>query len=209
MTQPSPAVAGRPRDTTIDACVLDAALSELGTKGYAAFSLAAVAEAAGTTRPAVYRRWKDKSALVVDAVARLAEAEAPPVTGRPQDDLVAELENFAHCIRAAGALPLAGLMLSDAVEPAVRAAYLERIVGPRRARLRGILLSAVEAGELAADADLEIAGSFFTGSWYALNVAGRPAPRDWAPRVAALVWAACGGVPGGTRADATPRRPER
>ena len=28
---------------------------------------------AGTTRPAIYRRWKDKPALVVDAIARLAE----------------------------------------------------------------------------------------------------------------------------------------
>ena len=185
---------GRPRDAAIDAGVLDAALAELAAKGYAGFSLAAVAEAAGTTRPAVYRRWKDKAALVVDAVARLAADDAPPVTGRPFDDLVAELEHFRRCITEAASLPVAGLMLSDDVDPAVRAVYTERIVTPRRARLRAVLAAGVAAGELAADADLEMAGSLLTGSWYAFAVAGRPAPSDWAPRVARLVWRACGGT---------------
>lgn len=185
------AATGRPRDAAIDADVLDAALAELGAKGLAAFSLAAVAEAAGTTRPAIYRRWKGKTDLVIDAVAKLAATDPPAPTGEPRADLVLELADFAHCIQAAGALPLAGLMLSDEVDPEVRAAYLERIVAPRRARLRAILAAGVAAGELDADADLEVAGSFLTGSWYAFHVAARPVPRDWPQRVADLVWAAC------------------
>lgn len=188
---PSAPPAGRPRDQHIDACVLDAALSELGDKGYRGFSLAAVAEAAGTTRPAIYRRWKDKSALIVDAVARLADTAPPVPSGDPHADLVAELADFAHCIQAAGATPLAGLMLAEAVDPAVREAYLEQIVGPRRARLRAILKAGVELGELDAAADLEVAGSFLTGSWYSLAVAGIPLPAQWPQRVADLVWVAC------------------
>ncbi len=186
-------VRGRPRDGAIDAGVLDAALRELATKGYAAFSLTAVADAAGTTRPALYRRWKDKAALVVDAVARLAEADPPVVTGEAFIDLVAELDNFAHCITAAGAQPLAGLMLSDALDEPVRAAYLERLVAPRRERLRAIFEAGVASGALRADADLEVVGSLLTGSWYAFHIAGRPVPRDWSRRVATLAWAACGG----------------
>jgi AcrR family transcriptional regulator len=166
-------------------------LAELASKGYAAFSLAAVAEAAGTTRPALYRRWKDKTALVVDAVALLAEADPPVVTGEPLTDLVAELENFAHCITAAGAGPLAGMMLSDEVDDEVRAAYLQRLVAPRRARLTSILAAAVENGDLDAAADLDVAGSLLTGSWYAYRIAGRDLPDDWAARVVQLVWDAC------------------
>lgn len=175
--------------------MLDAALAELAAKGYAGFSLAAVAQAAGTTRPAIYRRWKDKASIVVDAVARLAADDAPALTGQAFVDLVAELTHFRHCITEAGSLPLAGLMLGDEVDPVVRVAYLERIVAPRRARLRAILTAGVKSGELDAGADLDIAGSFLTGSWYSLSVAGRPAPKDWARRVATLVWRACGGVP--------------
>lgn len=182
---------GRPRDAAIASCVLDATLSELACKGYSAFSLTAVAEAAGTTRPALYRRWKSKAALVVDAVARLAEAEDPAVTGDPYTDLVAELESFAHCINEPGALPLAGLMLGDEMDEAVRSAYLERIVAPRRTRIRAIVKAGIAAGELREDADLDIAGSFMTGSWYSFRIAGRKTPPDWAKRVASMIWQAC------------------
>lgn len=182
---------GRPRDSTIDDDVLDAALVELAKKGYGAFSLTAVAQAAGTTRPAIYRRWKDKPSLIVDAVARLAQVDPPAVTEDPYSDLVAELEHFAHCISAAGVLPLAGLMLSDGLDPHVRASYLELIVGPRRERLRRIFAAGRAAGDLTADADVEIAASFLTGSWYSFHVAGRAIPADWARRVADLVWRSC------------------
>lgn len=184
---------GRPRDAQIDAAVLDAALVELGERGYTGFSLTAVASAAGTTRPAIYRRWEDKDALIVAAMAHLAEAALPPVVGDPFVDLVAELENFRHCITEAGSLPLAGLMLTDGIAPDVRAAYLERIVAPRRGRIRALLEAAVADGLLDGDADLDVAGSFLTGSWYAFGVAGRRPPTDWARRVATLVWRSCGG----------------
>lgn len=198
MVEPT-AVRGRPRNRAIIGAVLDAALVELGAKGYSGFSLSAVAAAAGTTRPAIYRRWPDKDALIVDAVAHLADAESPECSGDPFDDLVAELENFRHCITVAGALPLAGLMLTDGLEPAVRRTYLDRIVAPRRGRIRAILERAVADGRLDADADLDIASTFLTGSWYAHGVAGRRPPKDWASRTAALVWRACGGEPGDRR----------
>ena len=192
MTQP----AGRPRDEAIDEAVLSVALRHLGRDGLTGLSLAAVASEAGTTRPAIDRRWPDKTALAVAAVARLAATAGPRPTGRPFDDLVAELEDFRHCITAAGALPLVGLMLTDGVEPAVRQTYLEQIVAPRRGRIRAALTAAVDQGLLDADADLEVAGSFLTGSWYATALTGRRPPRDWARRVATLVWRSCGGATG-------------
>ena len=190
---------GRPRDQAIDGSVLDAALAELATKGYAGFSLTSVAEAAGTTRPAVYRRWPDKVALVVDAIASLAQEDPPRPTGRAFEDLVAELQHFRRCITEVSALPVAGIMLGDDVDPAVRRTYVDQVVVPRRTRLRAVLTAAVRAGELSPDADLEIAGSLMTGSWYALAVAGATVPDDWAVRVARLVWTACGGRPDDAR----------
>lgn len=193
MTGHDAATVGRPRDAAIDDAVLAETLRQLATDGFAALSLASVAAAAGTSRPAIYRRWPDKESLVVDAVARLAQVDPPEVTGEPFTDLVTELEHFRHCITMAGSLPVAGLMLGDGVHPRVRDRYREAIVAPRRTRIRACLNAAVERGLLDTDADLTIASSLLTGSWYALALAGTKPPADWARRVATLVWRSCGG----------------
>lgn len=175
--------------------MLDATLRRLARDGFAGLSLASVAAEAGTSRPAIYRRWPNKESLVIDAIARLARV-APPEAGRsPFEDLVAELEHFRHCITEAAALPLAGLMLGDDVNEALRAKYRELIVAPRRTRIRACLRRGIEDGSLDPDADIDIAGTFLTGSWYALAITGATPPDDWARRTATLVWRACGGQP--------------
>ncbi len=186
---------GRPRDTSIDAAVLETTLRHLARDGFTGLSLSAVAAEAGTTRPALYRRWEDRTALAVAAVAHLARVDPPDVTGEPFDDLVSELEHFRHCISDAAALPLAGLMLGDGVSDEVRRRYAAEIVEPRRARIRSCLTAAIDRGDLPEDADLLIAASFLTGSWYSLALVGAEVPDDWARRTATLVWRACGGEP--------------
>lgn len=184
---------GRPRDSSIDDAVLDETLRQLASDGFAALSLASIAAGAGTSRPAIYRRWPDKESLVVDAVARLAQVEPPAPTGEPFEDLVTEMEHFRHCITMAASLPVAGLMLGDGIDDRVRDRYREAIVAPRRARIRACLDAAIERGLIDPEADLLIASSFLTGSWYALALVGTDPPPDWARRTAALVWRACGG----------------
>lgn len=187
--------AGRPRDASIDDAVLDATLHRLARDGFAGLSLASVAADAGTSRPAIYRRWPDKESLVIDAIARLAQVAPPEAGASPFEDLVTELEHFRHCITEAAALPLAGLMLGDDVNEALRAKYHDLIVVPRRSRIRACLQRAIDDGSLDADADVVIAGTFLTGSWYSLALAGATPPPDWARRTATLVWRACGGRP--------------
>ena len=167
----------------------------MATAGLAGLSIAAVADEAGTTRPTIYRRWPTKLELAVAAVADLAEVAPPEPTADPFADLVAELEHFRHCITDAAALALAGVMLQDGVDATFRATYRAHLVQPRRARLLACLQRGIETGGLDADADLAVAGSLMTGSWYAFAIGGAPVPDDWAPRVAALVWRACGGTP--------------
>lgn len=165
----------------------------MATKGLTALSIAAVADEAGTTRPSVYRRWPTKLDLALAAVADLADVDPPEAGDDPFVDLVAELDHFRHCITDAAALALAGVMLQDDVDQAFRDAYRELLVVPRRARLRACLTRGVESGALDPDADIAVAGSMMTGSWYAFAIAGAPPPKDWARRVATLVWQACGG----------------
>lgn len=207
MTAPStPTTGGRPRDEAIDDAVLNAALNALARDGLAGLSVARVAAEAGTTRPAIYRRWPTKIDLAVAAVARLADVNAPAITGDVFADLVAELEHFRQCITEAGSLSLAGAMLSGAVPDEIRQTYLRRIVAPRRSRIRALLSSAVDQGLLPKDADLAQASASLTGSWYAYHLAGQSPPRDWPFRAARLAWRGCGGVVPQRRKLKPPRR---
>ena len=78
---------GRPRDARIDRAVLDAAAALLHEVGYADLTVAAIADRAGTSRPAVYRRWPSKAHLVHEAAFRDADTTETLRTGVLEDDL--------------------------------------------------------------------------------------------------------------------------
>ncbi|MFI6980307.1 TetR/AcrR family transcriptional regulator [Embleya sp. NPDC050154] len=201
---------GRARDSAIDARILAVAGRHLARDGYAGMSLAAVAQEAGTTRQALYRRWPGKAELAAAVVAALAEEDRTDVAAdNPFTTLVAELTDFQRGVSKSGRLSLVGTMLQDTTDPDLRARYRARVIAPRRARLLSALESARRQGHLAADADLEIALTMCTGAWYARELAGAPIPPNWPYRTASLLWRALGGtIPAGT-APPPPPNPQR
>lgn len=192
-TIPAASATGRPRDAAIDAAVLSSTLTHLARDGITGMSIAAIAHDAGTTRPAIYRRWPTKVDLVVAAIAHLASVAPPVPQADPYPDLVAEMDHFRHCISAPGALSLAGLMLGTGVENPVRERYLREVVAPRRTRIRASLEAAAQRHLIDPDADLSLAASMLTGSWYAAAVAHVIPTADWPDRIVAQVWRSCGG----------------
>jgi AcrR family transcriptional regulator len=184
---------GRPRDPSIDERVLEIARRQLAEHGYEGLSLTAVADEAGTTRPALYRRWPGKAELATAAIAALSTADARVPTDDPYADLVAELAAFRRGVTRPDGLSLVGTMLQRSTDPELLRLYRERLVLPRRARLRVILERAVAAG-LLPGGDLELAVASLTGSFYALALAG-PVPPRWPARAAAHAWRALGGAP--------------
>jgi AcrR family transcriptional regulator len=190
----SAGAAGRPRDEAIDHAVLTAARRHLALHGYEAMSVVAVAAEAGTTRQALYRRWPTKADLATAAIASLADTTRPAATHDPFDDLIAELDAFQRGVTRPDGVSMVGTMLLGTTDTELRRLYRRRIVRPRRARLRAILERAVEAGLLDPTADLDIAVTMMTGSWYARALATDEVPAQWAERVATLIWRALGGV---------------
>jgi AcrR family transcriptional regulator len=186
---------GRARDAAIDANVLAVARHHLSAYGYEAMSLAAVAEEAGTTRQALYRRWPGKAELAAAVVADMTDSERRAPSAEPFADLVAELSDFRRGVSRPGRLSLVGTMLQDTTDADVRRRYRARVVAPRRRRLRAIFERAREFGLIDADADIEVAVAMCTGSWYSRALAGSTPPPRWPERAATLVWRAVGGQP--------------
>lgn len=172
--------------------MLEVALRHLAQHGYEDLSLAAVAAEAGTTRSALYRRWPGKAELATAAIAALSEADTRGITDDPYADLVAELAAFRRGVTRPDGLSLVGTMLQRGTDPELQRLYRERIVIPRRARLRAIFERALTNG-LLAGGDLELAVASLTGSFYALALAGA-IPPNWPARAAAHAWRSLGGA---------------
>ncbi|MBJ7383236.1 MAG: helix-turn-helix transcriptional regulator, partial [Mycolicibacterium sp.] len=87
--------AGRPRDPRIDAAILEATADLLVEIGYANLTMAAVAEKAGTTKTALYRRWSSKAELVHEA----AFPAAPTALSAPEGDIAGDVRAMIAATR--------------------------------------------------------------------------------------------------------------
>jgi AcrR family transcriptional regulator len=118
---------GRPRDPRIDNAVLRATVELLGTSGYADLSVDAIAKRAGTSKPAIYRRWPSKAHLVHEAVFPISEATELPDTGSLAGD-VREMvrRSTAVLTTAAARAAMPGLLAEMATDPTLHAKLLSR-----------------------------------------------------------------------------------
>ncbi len=182
---------GRPRDTALDQAILAAAERQLHERGYAGMSLEAVAAAAGTTTPSLRRRFRGKTELASAVIDTLRIEPLPEPTGDPRADALAVLENVqASLVRPEGMATLGSILAEENRHPVLMQRLRQRLVEPRRERLRRALLAGVEQGQLPAQLDVEMAVSLLVGSCYARYLAAGAIPADWASRGLSAIWPA-------------------
>lgn len=147
---------GRPRDPQIDAAVLDATLAALDDAGYGGLTLEAVARRAGTTKPAIYRRWPGREHLVLAALAlRLGAARAPD-TGCTLCDLDECLKVFVAAFRRMPPGVIDPLFADCATDPGLRARFMATLFDPPRVAVKETLDRARARGDLREDADGDV-----------------------------------------------------
>ena len=168
--------------------------------GYEATSLSDLTAAMGVTAPSIYTAFGDKKRLFLEAVDRYLSG---PVTSDSIVDAAATAEDAAWGLLRAAALGFTGsdtppgcLLASSAISCSAAAADVQGgLAAIRRrieARLHGKIVQAMEAGELAADADADaLAGHVMAVIQGMSTLARDGAPRDKLMRVAAtamLAW---------------------
>jgi AcrR family transcriptional regulator len=180
---------GRPVEERPRQAAIEATLELIAENGIGGLTTNAVAERAGISKATMYRRWRSKQELVVDAVAALVSEIAVPDTGSTHDDLRALMRGavgvYSRSLEA-GVMPsLVDAMSRDAgLARAVRDGFLAR----RRAALRAVLERGIERGDLRADVDVELALDTLGGAlFYRLLVTGGPIDRRLADGVVELI----------------------
>ncbi|HLV71714.1 MAG TPA: TetR/AcrR family transcriptional regulator [Vulgatibacteraceae bacterium] len=148
--------AGRPRDRHIDRAVITATLEIQEEAGYAGVSLEAVARRAGTSRPAIYRRWPGRAHLLLAAIADRLDVPEPPDTGCTLCDIGESFNVFVAAYRTIRPEVLSALYAECAPDPELRGRYLRTIVEPARQAVGRTLDRAIARGDLRAGVDREL-----------------------------------------------------
>jgi AcrR family transcriptional regulator len=148
--------AGRPRNPEIDAAVLRATLAVLDELGYVRLTLEDVARRAGTTKPAIYRRWPSRQRLVLAALGRRLGGAKAPDTGCTLCDLDECLKVFVAAFRRMPPDVLGPLLADCAGDRELRAAFMTTLFEPPRAAVREALERAYARGDLRDEVDLEL-----------------------------------------------------
>jgi AcrR family transcriptional regulator len=179
--------AGRPLDENVDAAILETAWRLLLEEGYARMSIARVAEEARVGRPAIYRRYRDKSELVAAVLADKQSRTQPIDTGSARDDLIAHLE-FA---RRRFAVELAGTMIVEGRKhPELLEGFRRGMLQPRTADIVAALERGKQRGEVRADLDSEIAVHALMGAFMFHRIASGQPKKGWAEHVVDQLWPA-------------------
>ncbi|SDP52929.1 transcriptional regulator, TetR family [Actinopolyspora xinjiangensis] len=149
----TPSHSGRPRDPQIDMAVLEATLTVLDESGYGQLAIEEVARRAGTTKPAIYRRWSNRPRLALAALAtRLGGVETPD-SGCTICDLTEGLNVFVAAFRRIHPDVLSPLLADCTADSRLHDEFMTTLFDPPRAAVARMLDHAVARGDLRADLD--------------------------------------------------------
>jgi len=141
--------------------VLEATRELISEVGYAKISIEGIAARAGVGKQTIYRWWRSKGAVVFDSFLALSEGAdgmALPDTGDIEADLKTVMRaTAAEFADPAFEAPIRALNLEIAGDPELAALYREKLAAPVDEAKKDRLRSAVRAGQIAADADLDLA----------------------------------------------------
>ena len=194
---PQSALAGRARPVgrglKIRAAVLAATFAELTETGYTALTVDNVARRAGVHKTTIYRRWKDREALVAAAVAeRAGTAKMPfPDTG----DIGTDLLRLARMTVAFLTSPAGGIVVASSMSDVGR---IPEVAGAKRRffealfrQAEPVVSGAIARGELPADTDpAELVRTLLAPIYLRLLVTAEPIDRTTADNAAKVALAA-------------------
>lgn len=107
---------GRPRDPAVDHRIREATLGLYATHGWQGFTLDAAAKAAKVGKSALYRRWSNKSDLLVHVLLGVSDVTSVD-TGSLREDLLVLAQQFADAYFGPHRIALIRFQVESAIIP--------------------------------------------------------------------------------------------
>lgn len=168
------------RSARVREAVLEAALAELTTVGYAALTVEAVAARAGVNKTTIYRRWPTLDDLLLDTLTTWSVAVLPaPDTGNIETDLLELGRELAEALNSGVGRQLAAMVLTAGLRSAHLSEATRRYFDHQAQRAVPTIARAVDRGELPAGCDPgALLATFRAPLFYRMVTTGDPIDED-------------------------------
>lgn len=178
-----------PRVLRTQRAVREATLAVLGDRGYSAFTIEAVAEAAGVAKSTIYRHWPTKLDLIADALETLNRQPSPELGGDTFTERITLLiEHLADAFSDSVLSACIPALIEAAEHNPEVAEFLHSYSTRRRRTLVDAIRRGIEAGELADHLDPELTALALSGPIiYRRTMTPSPLDRQDARRLVDLV----------------------
>ncbi|WP_411678266.1 TetR/AcrR family transcriptional regulator [Caproicibacter sp.] len=147
----------RRRGEILEEAIMNATLDELDQTGYAHLTMEKVADRASTNKAVLYRRWSNKSELVIAALHKFIPKikREVPDTGNLRDDMYVYLQALIEPLKKVGAQTIRGLMIEPTVWRNLAAAIAQIPSGKWENKLTAAMMAIMKNAEKRGEVCLE------------------------------------------------------
>lgn len=154
---PSPKRRGRQRSAEAESAILKAVMGLLGHKPLCEVTADAIAEEAGVSKATIYKWWPNKTLVALDAFGACLETKLEIAdTGSAKEDFTLQLQDTIAFYQSPKGRMLCQFLAEGQSDPEFLKRFRERILKPRRDKLRIIWRRGVERGEIREEVDPEL-----------------------------------------------------
>ena len=170
---------GRPMDPKVHDAILKAVMEQLETQSVGELTIKGIAEAAGVTRPAIYRRWSTPTEIALDAFLETTGLEMPIEIGdNPVEALGTHILAMTRFMRTRQGRVVAEILGAAQSDPELLALFRERFLNQRRKLGRALFENGIGLGAFNPDLDIDLAIDLYAGPIYHRALVGHYALTD-------------------------------
>ena len=168
--------------------ILDATLQLLARDGdVGSLTVEAVAARSGVAKTTIYRRWRDKWELALDAVMidMLPRLDEPVDVGDTRKELLTVINSVVKMLATPPyGQAMQALVSQIATDPDLARVYREQVVEPRHAELTPVVKRGIARGDLRPDTDVRLIHELLVGPiFYRLLFSGAALDRNLGRRI--------------------------
>ena len=173
------AVRGRPRSRSADTRILKAALKLVEAGGFQSVTMEAIAATANVARTTIYRRWRNKESVIMDAfLEEVGPTIAFPALPNARESVRLQMKLLAKAFRGKAGLLIRSLLAEAQFNPELQTAFRERWIAKRRASAIAVIKAGIVSGELPSRIDPDILLDVLYGGLYYRLLIGTGAISD-------------------------------